>query len=174
MVNFIQQDTGYIYKETIMKKERWLLVIIATIIFGFVLSPIFDDPSGYTTYYSLRMWDQGDNPSADSLNQNWIDTDSLFNDLVVYTDPLQMSIGDDTLKFVSAFGGLAAFTATDSLDTLVITGIDSLDVFLISARESGPLGQLWAEVNDDTVFVSRSDSTVSGLKYNYIWVRRYQ
>lgn len=157
-----------------MKKERWILVIMATLVFGFVLLPIFDDPSDYTTNYSLRMWDQGDNPSSDSLNANWVDVDSLVHELIVYTDPVQMTIGDDTLKFVDSFSGLAAFTTTDSLDTLVITGIDSLDVFLINARESAPEGQIWGEITDDTVFVNRSDMTVSGLKYNYAWVRKYQ
>lgn len=156
-----------------MKKE-WLLIIVATLIIGFTLAPIFDDPSDYTTWYGLRMWDQGDNPSSDSLNANWVDTDSLVHELIVYLDPVQMTVGDDTLKFVDSFSGLAAFTTTDSLDTLVITGIDSLDVFIILPRESDSKGRLWGEITDDTVFVNRSDTTVSGLKYNYAWVRKYQ
>jgi len=37
-------------------------------------------PSGYTTHYKFRMWSQGARPSADSLNQNWKDIDSvIFN-----------------------------------------------------------------------------------------------
>lgn len=159
-----------------MKIVRWLLVIIFFLAMSAegVNAQLFDPPSDYTTHYRLRMWNQGDNPSDDSLNQNVIDLDSLINELIVYLDPLQMTIGDDTLKFVNSFSGLAAFTTTDSLDTLVITGIDSLDVFLVNARESAPEGQIWGEVSDDTVFVNRSDTTVSGLKYNYIWVRKYQ
>lgn len=35
-------------------------------------------PSGYTPNYKLRLWAQGARPSADSLNQNWKDIDSVI------------------------------------------------------------------------------------------------
>lgn len=34
-----------------------------------------DDPSGYTTNYKLRLYDEGAYPTADSINQNWVDID---------------------------------------------------------------------------------------------------
>lgn len=34
-----------------------------------------DPPAGYTTYYKLRYWSEGDHPGADSVNQNLIDMD---------------------------------------------------------------------------------------------------
>ena len=36
-------------------------------------------PSAYTTYYGFRQWASGANPSADSLNQNWADLDSVIH-----------------------------------------------------------------------------------------------
>lgn len=39
-----------------------------------------DDPTGYTNNYGLRMWDEGDHPGADSVNQNLIDIDQqIYN-----------------------------------------------------------------------------------------------
>lgn len=55
--------------------------IYNTILFLLIASFIYaqtSPPSGYTTHYKLRMWSQGARPSADSLNQNWKDLDSVI------------------------------------------------------------------------------------------------
>lgn len=38
-----------------------------------------DAPSGYTNYFGLRMWDEGNYPGADSVNQNLIDIDNIMH-----------------------------------------------------------------------------------------------
>lgn len=61
-----------------MNKKKfylWLLSIIA-IIAVFIYAQ--DVPSSYTTHYRFRLWSEGSNPSADSLNQNWEDIDSVI------------------------------------------------------------------------------------------------
>lgn len=40
-----------------------------------------DAPSGYTPNLGLRLWNEGDVPSADSLNQNWLDIDIGYGSL---------------------------------------------------------------------------------------------
>jgi hypothetical protein len=130
-------------------------------------------PADTSQYYGIYIFRIGSNPGG-YLNWNWFKLDSLLNAGVVLTDTSQLYIRNDTLIISDYASGMAAFTTTDSLDTLVISGIDSLDVFLINAREANPLGAIWGEIVADTVFVNRADSTVSGLKYNWMWVRKYQ
>lgn len=52
-------------------KKIILFILFSISVFGQV-SP----PSGYTPNYGIRMWSQGANPSADSLNANWMLIDS--------------------------------------------------------------------------------------------------
>lgn len=62
-VQVMEQD----YKGETMKQ----LILILTI---FLIGEVFaqpTSPSGYTTNYRFRLWTQGANPSADSLNANW-------------------------------------------------------------------------------------------------------
>lgn len=42
------------------------------LLFGVTVMAQVTPPSGYTPNYGLRMWSQGANPSADSLNANWM------------------------------------------------------------------------------------------------------
>jgi len=61
--------------------EKTMAKIYNTILFLLIASFIYaqtSPPSGYTTHYKLRMWSQGARPSADSLNQNWKDLDSVI------------------------------------------------------------------------------------------------
>lgn len=51
------------------------LVMTVLIIFGCNSAQAQDAPTGYTPNYGLRLWDEGDYPSADSVNQNLIDID---------------------------------------------------------------------------------------------------
>ena len=65
MVLVMAQD----YKEKIMK-----IIIVLFLLTQIVLGQ--SAPSGYTTNYNLRLYSQGSNPGADSLNQNCIDADN--------------------------------------------------------------------------------------------------
>ncbi len=55
--------------------KKLILMIVLLVMTGEVKAQV-DPPIGYTTNYKFRMWDDGDNPSADSLNQNWKDIDA--------------------------------------------------------------------------------------------------
>lgn len=57
-----------------MKLHKLLLLLTLFISSG-AFSQV-DPPSGYTVYYGFRMYDEGDYPTADSINQNLIDIDS--------------------------------------------------------------------------------------------------
>lgn len=97
-------------------------ILLAAFCFFFFVAAttlfFFDPPSLYTKYYRLRGWELDENPSADSLNQNWVDVDSLLNELIVFTDTNQMKIENDTLKFSQDFIQNildSAFVVTDTL-----------------------------------------------------------
>lgn len=52
-------------------------LILVFVLFYAIGLPQTTPPSGYTPHYKFRMWSQGARPSADSLNQNWKDIDSV-------------------------------------------------------------------------------------------------
>lgn len=57
-------------------KIKWLKVsLIISIVMICLYAIAQDDPSGYTSWFRLRMWEEGDHPGADSVNQNLIDID---------------------------------------------------------------------------------------------------
>ncbi len=55
-------------------KKIFLFVVLFT---GFIIAQV-SPPSAYTTNYRLRLYSQNANPSADSLNQNFIDIDNAI------------------------------------------------------------------------------------------------
>lgn len=133
----------------------------------------WDAPEAYSTYYNLPIYRLLSNPGGwININQRMVD--SLFNALVVYTDTNQLYIENDTLKFSSNISGMDAFTTTAEYDTVVISGIDSLDVVIVSSREVVPSAndRLGVFLKSDTLIVGRPASGTSGLKYNWIWVSK--
>jgi hypothetical protein len=152
------------------------ILLFLTILLATTTLEIFaqDAPSGYTTYYGFRKWAENANPSADSLNQNWIDIDFVLYDLIVYTDGDQMFIENDTLKFASPMSGQDAFSGTATTDVVTVTGIDSVDVVVVSPRESTPGANdiLGVTVGSGSFTVSRLSSGTSDLKYNWIWIKK--
>lgn len=56
-----------------MKTLKILFVVISLISTKCLFAQ--DPPAGYTTYYKLRYWSEGDHPGADSVNQNLFDID---------------------------------------------------------------------------------------------------
>lgn len=57
-------------------------------------------PSAYTTHYGLRQWSQGARPSADSLNKNWKDIDSIMYKIDSYDlDTTRIALKDSNVTF---------------------------------------------------------------------------
>jgi hypothetical protein len=64
--------------EQIMEKNMVKKLILVFVLFYAIGFSQTTPPSGYTPHYKFRMWSQGARPSADSLNQNWKDIDSVI------------------------------------------------------------------------------------------------
>jgi len=74
------------------------ILLMSTICFA-QTDTFYNAPSAYTTYYHLRMWDEGDRPGADSINQNLKDIDSYLNSIYtssVHTTGNQFISGNKT------------------------------------------------------------------------------
>ena len=102
--------------------------------------------------------------------------DSALATFYTYTDTKQLIVKHDTLIISDTASGLASFDTTATSDSIAITGIDSLDVVVVT-----PHGQTY-NIND-VLFVDehtgyfkvyRNSSGTSGLKYSYIWIHKYQ
>lgn len=146
---------------------------------GDVTSPYsttgWDAPYGYTTHYGLPIYTLLSNPGG-WINKSQKAVDSLLYALVVYTDQKQLYIRSDTLVISDSLSFQGAFTGTAQYDTTVVPGADSLDVVCATAREAVLTANdlLSVYVKQDTVIVARPASGTSGLKYNAIWIRKYQ
>jgi len=134
-----------------------------------------DAPSGHTTHYSIRMWSENANPSADSLNQNWVDLDNALYNLIVTTDTTQLQIRNDTLIHSNYMSGQNSFGSNKTLDTIAIAGIDSSDIFVVTQRDitGGTYWDYAVTVKNDTVIVGKSGSEAAEVRYNWIWIRHY-
>lgn len=101
-----------------MKRLKYLLLIGFFMLISSNLTAQYQDPSSYTSHYNLRMWAQGDNPSADSLNQNWKDLDTYLWDLVVVADPRYFewkTDSQDTLTLKTTDFGTIGFATDENL-----------------------------------------------------------
>lgn len=132
-------------------------------------------PASYTTWYGLRIFTLLSNPGG-GYNRNMRDIDSLMYDLVVYTDTSQMYIGNDTLRFASGMSGIGVFNSTDQYDTVSVPGIDVNDVVVVTIRDQipGANDALGVSVSAGKFIVVRAAAGTSGLKYNWIWIRKYE
>ena len=135
----------------------------------------WDAPTAFTTWYSLRIFELLSNPGG-GYNRNMRDIDSLLYELVVYTDSKNLWIENDTLKFSDSTSGQSAFTLQEQYDTVAIAGIDSNDVVVVSPREAVPGANdiLGVTVQSGQIICNRPASGTSGLKWNWIWIRKYQ
>ncbi len=113
------------------------------ILFLLVSIPLFAQvtpPSGYTQHYKLRMWSQGARPSADSLNQNWKDIDSLLyivNTFQVDTNRVAYKDKDNIFTGTNTFNDiLSSYQKTDLRGITTIGDTLILDNEIITA-ESG-------------------------------------
>lgn len=132
----------------------------------------WDPPVATTQYYNLFIFTLLTNPGG-WRNLNTVKIDSLFNALVVFTDKKQLWISNDTLHFSDSLSYQGVFATTDTVDSVAVPGADSNDIAIVSAREANPQAYLWVQLKNNLAIVNRSAGTVSGLKYNFIWIRRY-
>jgi hypothetical protein len=67
----------------------------------------------------------------------------------------------------------SAFTGTETVDTLLVSGVSRTSMILLTAKGSSVDQQdvLQYICTDDTVFVHRLASGASGLVYVYMWVK---
>ena len=134
----------------------------------------WDAPEEFTGHYGLPIYRLLSNPGGwINISQRMID--SLFYALIVYTDSLQHVIRNDTLINSPYASGIGAFSSTDSSDTVIVLGLDSLDIINVSARGTYNVNDiLKVQIKQDTLIVNRNSSGTSGLKYDWIWKRKYQ
>ena len=164
-----------------MKRILFILLIAVSFTYGQNRSTAtpysisgWDSPADSTQYYELAIFQLLSNPGG-WINRNTRAIDSLLNALVVFIDSSQMVLQDDTLRFSNYMSGQGAFSGTVQYDTIDIVGIDSLDAVVVSAREAVLTANdlLSVKVIDDKIIIQRPASGTSGLKYNWIWIRKY-
>ena len=169
------------YWRTVMKKIFFLVIVCSTLIFsqGLTRTP-YDSvgwslPAGYTPYYGLYIFNLLSNPGG-RINLNTQKIDSLLHALIVYTDTKNLIIRNDTLIISDTASGIHAFTSTNNVDSVAIVGFDSLDVLIASPMEAAYNVNdiLFIEKRTGYFKVWRNSGGSSGLKYNWIWIRKYQ
>ena len=136
----------------------------------------WDSPVEYTTHYQLPIYQLLSNPGG-WINKSQAKVDSLLNALVVYTDSLQMSIRNDTLIFSNYMSGHGVIEANKNWDTVSVSGLDSNDVIVVTEREEGIATHTKAMgvvVKDNEFYVSIPSTESYDIKYNWIWIRKYQ
>lgn len=99
--------------EQIMEKNMVKKLILLFVLFYAVVFSQTTPPSGYTPHYKFRMWSQGARPSADSLNQNWKDIDS-----VIYSVAQKTTIDTTDIAYKSRSN---SFTQYNDISELAIT-----------------------------------------------------
>lgn len=77
--------------------KKLILILTTILLMSTVCSAQYDPPSGYTTYYHLRMWSEGDRPGADSVNQNLKDIDNILKNQVMHLS------GNETISGIKIF-----------------------------------------------------------------------
>lgn len=134
----------------------------------------WDAPVDSTQYYNLFIFSLMSNPGG-WLSLNTVKIDSLLNALVVFTDTSQMQIENDILRFSDYMSGHNSFNNDVQYDTVEVIGMDSLDVVIVSAREAVLTANdlLSVKVEDGQFIVQRPASGTSNLKYNWVWIKKY-
>lgn len=155
-------------------KKIYLMLFFIISTTSIICQQRFDPPSAYTQYYKIRMWSQSARPSADSLNKNWKDIDSLLNELVVFTNPNQMQIINDTLKFSPLMSAQDYIALNKQYDTVQVMGMRPQDIVVVTIRDTDPNSDevLSVYVQTDRFIVARPSSSTRQLWYNWIWIKK--
>jgi hypothetical protein len=157
-----------------MKK---LLLITILLISAKCYSQVFDEPYDSTTHYKLRLYEQGARSSAIVLNNDKRTIDSVLYSLIVYTDPNQFVIlNDSLLTFATSFSGIGSFSGTAATAAVTIDSMKTGDIVVVTPI-SGTYNVndlLSVTVTDGSFTVTRNSSGgTSGLQFNWIWIRKY-
>lgn len=155
------------------------LIITSTSIYsqGDVSTPYstsgWDSPIEYTTHYHLPVYQLLSNPGG-WINITQKRVDSLLNALVVYTKAPQLAIVNDTLVFSDSLSGINSFSGTAVVDTISIPGLKVTDVVVVSVRDAIPTSNdnLGVFVEANQALIKRNAGGTSGLKYNWIWIKK--
>ena len=135
----------------------------------------WDNPIEYSTYYHLPIYRLLSNPGG-WININTRKIDSLFHATIVFTDSTQLQIRNDTLIHSTFMSGQNSFVGTAQTDTVFISEIDSFDVFTVTPRENIPNANdvISVKVLNGKAVLQRLANGTADLKYNWIWIRKYQ
>jgi len=134
----------------------------------------WDTPASFSTYYQLAYYRLLSNPGG-WVNLNTQKVDSLLHALVVYTDTKQMQIRNDTLIISDSLSGKGSFLGTDTSVTIAVSNLDSLDVVIVTPEGSAQGNILSVYPHAGSFDVRRlSAGAVNALKFNWIWIRKYQ
>jgi len=135
----------------------------------------WDLPAGYTSHYGLYVFKLLTNPGG-RINLNTEHIDSLLYSLIVYTDTAQMIIRNDTLVLSNNMSGTHAFTTTAGSDSVAISGMDSLDVIIVTPLSAAYNVNDILSVDEHTGYFKvyrNSSGGTSGLTYNYVWIKKH-
>lgn len=144
-------------------KNLFYLALILLILTAVACSAQTSYPSGYTTYYNLRLWAQGATPSADSLNQNWIDLDTYLNNIAT----------GDTISYMKTWANQTATGINKFTNTVTLTGITdaSSSDFKLHEEYGGFIANSthahWFYFNGQTKELNYIDTIGSYQKYRF-------
>jgi len=135
----------------------------------------WDEPAEYTEHYNLPIYQLLSNPGG-WINRSQSKVDSLLNALIVLTDYYQQVIRNDTLVFSDSLSGKGQFSGQDTSVTITMFDtFDSLDVVIAFPESHGADANLLSVYPTDGSFdVRRAPGGTADLKFNWIWIRKYQ
>lgn len=139
--------------------KKILLILLIPIIVYAQTSP----PSGYTTHYKFRMWAQGARPSADSINQNWKDIDS-----VIYMVSQSVTIDTTDIAYKSKVNNFTNSNSFEKADfNEIIFNNKILSTITYYEAASGNITSLF-NTTPTIVFVDAGFDTVTIHGFRYL------
>ena len=135
----------------------------------------WDNPIEFTTHYQLPVYRLLSNPGG-WINRSQTKVDSLFNALIVLTDSTQLQIRNDVLIHSTYMSGQAQFEPNAVWDTVQVAGLDSMDIVIVTTREgaNNEAKAFIVTAVTDSFYVGVPSGSVAGVKYNWMYIRKYQ
>jgi len=102
--------------------------------------------------------------------------DTLSAKYIYYVDTLQLMLTSDKKLILSPYmNGHHTFSGTNTSDTVLVMGLDTNDVAIVSPVSSSynVNNSLTIEKKNGKIIVHRNTGGISGLTWNWIWIRRY-
>ena len=124
---------------------------------------------------ATRLYYSGSGAVDDTSEVVFIDYDTRFAEQDTFI--VWANISKEVKDSIS-IGGIATFTATDTTDTISVSGITTNSIVLAT-----PIYALIADtvnINDilyvitasDKIYIKRKTAGTSGLKYSWVWIRK--